>query len=1666
MAGTRTMSEKRARSGRRPLLSTCALAAALVAIGQPRPAGAQSYIGTGAPVSGIQNIDQTVAGQTTVTVSGSTAVINWTPTGTPDASGVIAFQNPGTTARFESISGDYTVINRILPGGANPVSFNGTTESYIGPAGGTIGGNIWFYSPSGIIVGPTGRFDVGSLGLTTLDVTDGGNGDFAFAAAPGSRATIRIDAPDVPTATTISASGTNAYVAMVSPRIDMAGTVNVAGSAAYVAAEAATITIHNGLFDIAVQSGSETDGSPGDAVTLRHTGSTIGAASASAGDPRQIYMVAIPKNNAITMLVGGDVGFDATGASLVDGGITLSAGSNLTTIEGAPAFVLKDSAPVTGFDANIEIMEGHFFSPLTAYALTDISAHTLGVGVPLLFDGSASLFAGRNASLTAANGSTITAGGDLTLRSDMLDSLGAPVAGQATLTVGDGASVTIGGNLLLQANLFGFDLGGASVPLLTGGATSMTVRSGGALAVTGDLSMQANASGTDALSGTAGNGQGGSAVILVDGGTLTVANLSLQTEGFGGMSLGTAAGGNGQGGTARLETANGGVFQAGGDVTLSAAGFGGGDGTDSSTATGTIAGGNGTGGTATIIANGGALTAVAVSISAIGQGASGNSIEDSAILLNGGQGGSGTGGTATLETGGGAINVSTLTINATGTGGDGGDTAEFGYGSGISGDAGAAGNGLGGKAAILASAAGTIDALNTSLDASGLGGRGGASSFAAGSGGGGGTGGGASDMTKGVHIDVSDTSRVTLGSLIATANGDGGRDGFGGTLNAGGTSRGGLIGLTAAGGRIETRDTRLTADGIATANGGDGGRILISIGDAPGSTGALATNNATLTTNSLLRISDETFPGAGLAGQIRVQNNSVDPIGAITLGFGEGGVDFVAESHGTPTSGTPAIEFASSNGPILFLGNASLGSDGDIAFRGNPAGSPAGVDTLFQINGALDLASSGGSLLLRDNADITVAGTAMVRAEQGVDGAGGRLRTGGDADFYLGNGGLTLGTLDIGGTLNELDATGALIQTNGLTAVGAIDIADTLSIAGGGAVLQGAAITIGKLYTAGDTFLYASGDINVTTDIGVGGLFGTSGANVSLRAQNALALYFAYANSGDVAITAGQLYVDSAAGSGNVSLTTLDQTGRGGASITAGVVNAGGNILIDSAQDVTLTDTAYVNANDSITIKARNEVRADAGSLVGQGFSSDSSSTDMPMDAPMAGVPAKSVSIDADSILLDGVVNGGTIALRSATIGIGTGATIGGDRTQALTFTNIRGQTGIGGAGSSSGYSLSNAEIARTRANQIEIVAPAQTASGSGSGSDTVIDTLSLFGTAASNPGNLVGDNAAFRVRSDGNVRVVGAVTLLSAGSGDTFAISAGQRLDVVTPTGSIGVFGQGGALGGRILLDADTITVASQQAIADLATLPTIGAKSDRLGTNDGPTRPDGYIQANALEFSAGAGLFIQNSGGISSSAPSSDAPSTSGGADPATRAGFTAGPGGVTIVTRPPSGGVTQIAINGRQSGSAGASVTGADLIPLLTIRGSASGTQAPFDPRSTVNGCLIVSANCQPDSGRQIPPVQDVIGALLTPPDDSDPSGDAPGTIQRMTAPLVEFAEFTGFGFAPVIEDPVTGAGNDQFWSGPGGANDDPGGNVDQQITGTRRDDDEQGGDATPR
>src|SRR5690349_5282796 len=161
------------RLNRHQLLISCATLAIAAAALAPTRARAQAFQGTPTTAAGTVTFDRATAGVETINVGSSTATINWAPT---DAQGTgnINFLPQGNTATYQGASGlaDFTVLNRIVPTDTTrTIELNGTILSKL--SGGATGGNVWFYSPGGILIGSGAVIDVGGLLLSSIDLPNG-----------------------------------------------------------------------------------------------------------------------------------------------------------------------------------------------------------------------------------------------------------------------------------------------------------------------------------------------------------------------------------------------------------------------------------------------------------------------------------------------------------------------------------------------------------------------------------------------------------------------------------------------------------------------------------------------------------------------------------------------------------------------------------------------------------------------------------------------------------------------------------------------------------------------------------------------------------------------------------------------------------------------------------------------------------------------------------------------------------------------------------------------------------------------------------------------------------------------------------------------------------------------------------------------------------------------------------------------------------------------------------------------------------------------------------------------------------------------------------------------------------------------------------------------------
>ncbi len=1099
-----TASIQPARTGKPRLLASCAIAAGLTALAVGGPAGAQGVAGSGQVVTGPGLSGATIsppgpgapANTTNVQTTGAQTIINWTPTDTAAAGGAIDFLPTGSTLNFYG-TGQYIVLNRFiaidpLSGAVIPISrqigLNGTVNSYVGPAGGstTQGGNIWFYNAGGIVIGRGGAINVGSLVLTSNDIdTTGGllgpAGEIRFRGAAGSTSAIEIQPGSF-----IGASNGNpgsSYVALVAPRIIQSGIVSSDGSSALVAAEQADITINNGLFDINVTIGAE----GGDAIT--HTGITGGPAHQQGDtDQSRVYMVAIPKNDAVTMLISGQIGYqDAVVAQTdPDGAVRLSAGYNI--VDGEIA-----ATPANATAANIQISDTLFASSVVAHANGSLAAAPVsqlpGPALPaapppgqgrVVVQGDGTFIGDASATVSVGNNQAVGASGNFTVTSNGVG--GQP--GSVAVNVNPGGTFAVGGNLALLAGGRPDAVTGNS----TGGNAQLTVDGGTALVI-GSIGVSAAGTGGLSATGTGGTGTGGSAGITVqNGGSLTADIIGVSASGRGGGVTSSPAGapviadqgGNGQGGTAEVTVDSGGTLTANTSLSVNANGAG---------QIGNVQSGDGTGGTARIEVLG-SLTSLSSPTTTLAAGGTGGGTVSNPNIgtfpsLNGGDG---QGGTIELTFTADNSSIAALgdvTANASGTGGN------------ATGDGAAGGDAAGGTVTITADNG--INAEQNSITVNASATSGGATS---------------SNGTS------STTGDATGGDIVVTVNG-------GATLasdstidfdasaqtSAGenrGDAQGGTISVTAIGSGGDSTVSALTAITANASAGGFSTSIPASTGTATGGAIDFTADGGTITAGSIAlgatAVSDNTT-GTGGAAQggtidIRAANTGVISATDSSAGFSFFTTDAAAGiSQGGAAATGGQIGVVVDGGTVSFASTAQFSSTGIAAGDASGAGNIVlglGGTILFQL---LDNNLNASVMSFQD-----IFASADGRAQQAFEGAsslrGAAAGNGGNIQFDMQGGQLTGNALQ----LSASGFSGAVADTNGEGRGGQADYSQS-----------GGTVTLGDLVVSANGF----GGVGRTAAGGGSGFGGTATINLGSGTLDATNISAQAVGSGGLGLDGG-----------------------------------------------------------------------------------------------------------------------------------------------------------------------------------------------------------------------------------------------------------------------------------------------------------------------------------------------------------------------------------------------------------------------------------------------------------------------------------------------------------------------------------------------------------------
>jgi hypothetical protein len=1554
----------RSRALRRTLLIGCALGLGLPA----SRAAAQAFNANPATVAGTVNYDRATPGVETIRVGTPTAIIRWTPNvgGNP-----IVFLPAGNVATFTNGLGnsDFVVLNRIMAG--VPVRFDGTVLSLIqtvSPNTSRTGGTVLFSTPGGIIIGATAVFDVGSLVLTSLNVLDDGAGNFYD---PATRGFNFAPFGGVPGAAVITEPGSQiraleqgSYVAMVAPLILHGGSVRVNGSAAYIAGETVEMRVNQGLFDIIVKVGSD------NAMPLTHLGTTGGPASTGAADPHAIYLVAMPKNQAITAILQGDIGFDpAVSAAVENGVIVLSAGANVVGGQ-VDRYGALTGTPAPDLAASFRIEGGTIRSDLFGTARTDMLASAVGTG-SLTFLQDVSLFGGQRAHLSAGPGQTVTVMGNAIVSAAAFDSSNPAavnlVGGEARIfTPQGGGNIRIFGSATVDASARGLVDSSNNAGSGTGGLADVSA-GGGTITIDGALNILATGEGGTGAVGTTSNGgagTGGTASLVATGGGAILANgVVMNANGTASASDGSGGvdGAAGQGGNVVIGAGGGSTVTLAGAFTASAKGQGGevqgGPG---------LAGGLGGGGSIVVRSQGGTIrfnanagffadgTGGSAPTGGRGQGgdllieATSGSI-DFASGLNGGVGGLGgnagfaSGGTGGVGQGGtirilahtGAapsrIAAGSLSLAAPGTGGRGGSWA------GGAVNAGTGGLGSGGAITILAeSGNGTIDLGGLKLDAVGTGGSGGnADNNDNGGAGGDGDGGDILVGTMAVAGSGAPTGGARLANADLNARGIGGAGGVG--RGAGGNGRGGTATLTAGGAPVTI------AGGASLVADGDGGAGGDSPGAGFGITGSGAGGQAALN-------------AAGAGGTI----NAVDVVGTANATGGTAAVNTPGQWHVTASAGggialanltlsasanTPAatIPFSSVEilgGTVNVAQVAALDTLGEIRVIGAGAGRISGGQWSF----------TAGQDLVMSHANPAAAGLTIDVNELFVVAAG---------NFSAGAGVVTrtAGQTDIRATGNATIA-GQILGANILLRSAALDVA-----AGGG---------IGGPSTA-------STDIRATGNATIAGF--VRGQTIVLR-------------------SAGLNLTASADVGGGLS-DSIDILATGAATV-AGLVR-GRNILFNAASlDLASTGEIGFQGGTTLTDVRTTGNATIAGQITGLTVRLTSAAINVAGTGAVGGAASNQTELRAAGTLsIAGRLLGTNILAASSDIDVGAGGSIGSATTQLVTLAaNATGQpTTLGGAAQGPGYTLTGAEAGRIRAGTLRVLAPALSANPARA-PDLLIRDLTLNG------GGAAAGIGMLDIVSPGIARVEGALLLAGARAQDGISLRVTERLEVATPTGSVRVRDAAGAPGGNLIIASNNIWVASAAIIDRLRANPNYARRDDDLLFNDGTEVPRGFVEANGVTLVAGGTLYVQNNG---SGLPFSTE-----------YAGITVGPAGLVITAAAPGTNVTAF---GRRLNADGSFTTGDAFFAQSTYNSTAAaGAPGSFTNVAQLNTCIIVTGFC----GAR-PPANPVPGG---PDPITGPTGGSDPILLPAGADEDDLVD-TSFAADPLIEEPVTSGSESSLW-----------------------------------
>jgi len=1360
-----------------------------------------------------------------------------------------------------------------------------------------------------------------------------------------------------------------------------------------------------------------------------------------------------------TIKAGGTFGMGADGA----GGISRADGGAAGTGTGG-VLTLQDNGGLLDF-TTVDLVARGFGASGNGSNLNPIPADGLGGQVSVTIGGKVQNWTSLTVDASAINDGNsiagnaignvggvkllVTGGGDLTLgtldmKNDALinsggDTANLGTAGGLDLLVNAGGKLTVTGTTTLSASALNPGSGNPQIgAILQGGTLNATVDGAGSKLTLGIVTAFADASlaGSGQTGGTAKGGQ--AAVGAKNGGLLQFVPTAVPPSQTGvtppQVQIGAIAhAGTGPatssivGGDAELYVQGGTIDAANVDFGVSAAAVGDGQSYDGNNTGFSAKGGNASvemlsGGTGA-----GAITAGNIFINAKGEAVSPFAVDYYGDLSGGVQitssGGTGQGGTARLQVQSGTLTTGAIMVHANGVGG----TADYNTAIGATTPL-LAGAGLGGQA-LVDQSGGTISASGLDVLSEGRGGA--VSGFPV------------ADAPAPVPgIGRGGTARVSLSggamnltgvlSIGANAIGADGADYVGNATTATATA-GALADNSAAIAELQMPNgstATLTADSIsisATATGGSGGfdqvaGTQLNGGNAIGGTARYSLADGGFSIPNAVTASATAFGGDGGIGGSATGGTAAfllaDTVAAPSTTRTVGDLSLTATpvagagtiANGTATPGTTKFTARAGRTASALTINGSLSADatgivlaGD-GFTGNLGAVPVQMNGDFTVTTTRDINMSvdaGGGINATGN--ISLTGQAITTTGTGVLAALGSATVLAAKSINLG--GLSAGTTTL------LQAIDPVTNVEGPVTVASLTSGDLVSVVGSSiSITSPGGLTFNPISaSAGDLFIKTALDLTLpdasatgTATLDSGGALHLTGAlsaaSISLKAGGNILTDAAVTTLGTFSAVAGGSYTGALAlyvpgntsidAAGGISLPALTS----GGTTFLRTVSAPLDLTLTSAGALTLSaPSASIFSPDALTVASATTTGGDLAifSLGTLNIGAASSSAALDLAA-------------GDLLTISGAAEGATITLRSPDIAITAAGHVGRrglTSTIALFNTAPLAGTQIGGTAQSGVWSLDSGEVTRLFADQAIAIAPqpiGDVAAGvsSTAGPTTIGATALAYGTS---PTANLGPGGQFIVATPGAITVTGPVSFTTSTNADGLRLS-GDTIDVVTDHGSIALNGSDGSLLGTLRLTANAVRVGTASALSDLSSLTTVSAASTRLDVNDGAVNQAGTIQAGSLFVSFGNQFFIQNSGA---------------GTLFGMRRGFLVNSLSIFSESTSP-----QIAINGVIAGPP--VLTGSLTQHGIFINSALAAAGGRFDPLSTINGCVI-GRDCAGPNVQIVPP-RDTLNGLIG---SFNPAGNI------LVMPVILFGDMPLFDSPPLIDEPVTGVGNDDLW-----------------------------------